>query len=106
MKVKQRRPDLVKAIQEGGRGPMPMPMPSWASRGEFRKHKASWRASFKSEWKILGSRNIDSDRLKMYHTDPLSEPFLHKHIVHCYEPIENSFRYFETVADKELFHSG
>jgi hypothetical protein len=51
MKVKQRRPDLVKAIQEGGRGPMPMPMPmpSWASRGEFRKHKASWRASFKSE---------------------------------------------------------
>ena len=76
-------------------------------RGDRKFGQASWRKAFKREWKAAQSQNLDSRNLSVYKTDPakwtcgciafLESRFLIcKHIISCYEPIQqrHSFQFF------------
>lgn len=73
-----------------------------------RKTSASWRKAFKKQWKQLRDREIESNSIQKYHTNPalwtcacdafLSSRFLLcKHIIHCYNPITDPIGFFSRV---------
>jgi hypothetical protein len=77
--------------------------------GEFRIHKARWRGAFKRQWRELSGQCINTNNLEKYRTNPLKwvcacDAFLYsrflicKRILQCYEPIQDSFEFFETVC--------
>lgn len=76
--------------------------------GDFRNGVASWRKTFKKQWKQHKGQEIESESLQTYHTDPtkwtcgcqsflLSRFLLCKHIVHCFEDFEDSIKFFGYV---------
>lgn len=75
---------------------------------DFRLGKCSWRKEFGKVWKKLFMSEVTPQSLISYHTNPMTwtcgcEAFLLsrflicKHIVYCYEPIEDPAEFFHTV---------
>ena len=69
---------------------------------------AHWRKIFKKEWKNLQSQHVDSQSLVRYHIDPsnwtctcdlflVSRFFICKHILHCYEDVQNPVTFFSRI---------
>lgn len=76
--------------------------------GNHRMAVASWRKKFRQQWKKMTSQRIDSESLQKHHTDALtwtcgcmefllSRFLICKHIVHCYEKLEDPNKFFNTV---------
>ncbi|KAI0997183.1 hypothetical protein K3495_g11002 [Podosphaera aphanis] len=76
--------------------------------GNFSKGVASWRKTFKKQWKQYKGREIGPESLQTYHTDALkwtcgcqsfllSRFLLCKHIIHCFEDFEDSIKFFGYV---------
>ena len=75
---------------------------------DFWKGVASWRKCFQKEWKSCWNKELTPDSLTNNHTSPstwtcgcksflLSRFLICKHIVHCYEDIEDPFKFFRCV---------
>jgi hypothetical protein len=73
--------------------------------GDYRKATASWRKTFKKQWKQLQGREIEPQSIHRYHTNPamwtcacdaflLSRFLICKHIVHCYGSITDPIKFF------------
>ncbi|KID82058.1 hypothetical protein MGU_10628 [Metarhizium guizhouense ARSEF 977] len=82
------------------------------SSGQFRIFKARWREAFKKQWRKEACKAVHPDKLKEYHTNPVSwvcscKSFLHsrflicKHIVRCFEAPSPDF--FETVSRQTAY---
>ena len=76
--------------------------------GGHRIARASWRKSFKKQWKNLQGKVINPDSIRRYHTDPLSmvcscEAFLEsrfficKHLINCFLPLATPAEFFRDV---------
>lgn len=80
---------------------------------DLRMAKAAWRKPFKKEWKLLQSMPVESESLLKYHTNPIRwtcacEAFLQsrflicKHILSCYEGIQEPARFFGSSSAEIL----
>ncbi len=76
--------------------------------GDNRKATASWRKFFKKQWKKDQNKGAEPERIQNYHTDPalwtcacdaflLSRFLICKHLVHCFEPIEDRVSFFSGI---------
>ena len=74
----------------------------------YRKAVASWRKKFRQQWKRHALQGTDGESLRKYYTNPatwtcgcseflLSRFLLCKHIICCFEKIEDPNEFFNTV---------
>ena len=77
-------------------------------KGDYRKATASWRKAYKKNWKSLANHQVEAESIQRHNTDPLkwtcacnaflvSRFLICKHIVYCYKPIEDPFKFFHSI---------